>query len=72
MGSREMTISDAALVAVRKFGAPADIAQYVWVRAGDSRTSVPLEHTDATPDGTLRVGWDSDLRFALYSWEAAP
>ena len=65
-----MTSAEAAEVAVRKFGAPPDIGRYVWVRAADSRTSVPLRHTDTTPDGTLRVGWDSDLRFAAYSWES--
>jgi hypothetical protein len=67
-----VTSGEAAAVAVRKFGAPADIAKYVWVRAGDSRASIPLAHADISPEGTLRVGWDSDLRFALYSWEAAP
>ena len=65
-----MTSGEAAAIAVRKFGAPADIAKYVWVRAGDGPTSVPLKHTDTTAAGTLRVGWDPDLRFALYAWDA--
>ena len=64
-----MNSHDAARVAVEKFGAPADIGSYVWVQAGSAPRSVPLAHVESGPHGTLRVGWDSDLRFALYSWE---
>ena len=64
-----MTSREAARVAVEKLGAPADIASYVWVEAGSAPRSVPLSHVDSGPDGTLRVGWDTDLRFALYAWE---
>ena len=68
---RSLTSQEAAAVAVRKFGAPADVATYVWVRAGDSPTSVSFTHNDVTTYGTLRVGWDPDLRFAVYAWEPA-
>jgi hypothetical protein len=67
-----LTSEEAAAVAVRKFGAPPDIARYVWVQLEHGRTSsIPLEHTDLTSYGELRLGWDSTLRFAVYAWKAA-
>ena len=67
-----MTSQEAANVAVLKFGAPSDIAQYVWVRSAmDRPSSIPLQHVDTTTAGELRVGWDETLRFAVYAWSPA-
>jgi hypothetical protein len=65
-----MTSQEAAIIAVRRFGAPADIARYVWVQLEEGKTgSIPLQHTDVTTHGELRLGWDPDLRFAVYAWK---
>jgi hypothetical protein len=81
--SDKPTQHDAAKVAVRKFGAPPEIEDYLWIEAevhgevamsvalANSGTAVHLEHSDATTYGTMSVGWNSQHRIAAYAWVPA-
>ncbi len=83
MTDKTMTKHDAAVVAIQRMGAPADIAEFHWyeasmhgetfsrVQVAGTEVSIRLDHSDTTTYGTLRVGWNTDHRVAAFSWEPA-
>jgi hypothetical protein len=69
-----------AQIAISRYGAPADLATYpVWLEAeqfgetfggvqATDGTHIPLDHSDTTTYGTLRIGWDAETRRVAWSW----